>query len=761
MDKGGKFVPCYFENQISFLLYSKYFILEFLKDFNKRILFLNNKYKNKNIVDIIAQFEKETTNNNSQHIPITTEINSDIDQILKKLAVSKKIKDSFPLQMETVDLEFLLYKEFNEIKFDTKNNNISKEEFKAIKYFIKNKPFKVTDCDKKVGIAVISTENYNNLSFFHLNNTENFLQLTEDNLENTQDIIIDKLIDLKNNFNISKRLYNNLFLTQYKQGTFRILPKLHKNKFSTRPIINCIKHPTSNLSLFIDAILQPWVQNSDTFIKDSQHLIQQLEKLKVDNDSKLCSFDFESLYSNIDLEHALFVITDFMTNKINSEHFNLIGFHHILKLVFNNNIFIFNPNNKTNNKNSLKYFKQIKGVAMGSKCGPTIANIYLNCLEKKFLSLYKIPFYGRYIDDVFSVLNNNFNTKLLTENNIFHNLTLNEVCNDEVNFLDLKISIDKVTNRIKFSVYLKPTNTFSYLLSSSNHPKFIFNNIPKGILIRYKRICSDNNNFLKIASETRSQLITRGYDPIKISKLINTLSLQPRSKFLDYKIKTNYIISNTLYVGELFDFNTKTKKGYLYNTFNSLKEKYNILNYFKTNMFNKIQPSLGAMLGNNIFSSVFNLQTFNYVKCDDKRCGICEYSMDVKFIHQNKFFLPISSSSSCTSNEFIYFIYCDICNAYYIGESKRLVKNRIYEHLNAIKKFVPYQKHHTSVATHFNLTNHSLKNFHFFILDNGLEHINRLHLEKKLIKLLSSYNYNLMNWDYPSHYTNIHCINVY
>jgi len=285
-----------------------------------------------------------------------------------------------------------------------------------------------------------------------------------------------------------------------------------------------------------------------------------------------------------------------------------------LKLVFNNNIFIFNPNNKTNNKNSLKYFKQIKGVAIGSKCGPTIAYIYLNCLEKKFLSLYKIPFYGRYIDDVFSVLNNNFNTKLLTENNIFHNLTLNEVCSDEVNFLDLKISIDKVTNRIKFSVYLKPTNTFSYLLSSSNHPIFIFNNIPKGILIRYKRICSDNSNFLKIASETRSQLITRGYDPIKISKLINTLSLQPRSKFLDYKIKTNYIISNTLYVGELFDFNTKTKKGYLYNTFNSLKEKYNILNYFKTNMFNKIQPSLGAMLSNNIFSSVFSLQTFNYVK---------------------------------------------------------------------------------------------------------------------------------------------------
>ena len=166
-----------------------------------------------------------------------------------------------------------------------------------------------------------------------------------------------------------------------------------------------------------------------------------------------------------------------MSNKTNSEHFNIIAFHHILKLVFNNNIFIFNTNNHKKNKQGIRYFKQIKGVAMGSKCGPTIANIYLLCLERKFLTIYNIPFYARFIDDIFSIFMMDFDTKLLTNNNVFHNLTLNEVCSDTVNFLDLDISLDKITKKIIFSVYIKPTNTFTYLLSRSNHPSFIFDNM--------------------------------------------------------------------------------------------------------------------------------------------------------------------------------------------------------------------------------------------------------------------------------------------
>ncbi len=718
LDRGSKFVPCYFQNDFSFLLYSKYFILQFLKDFNKRIFFLNNKFKNKNIDQIIS-----LTNIDNQEITdtqITNNCDSDINKILLKLVAEKRIDTSFPLQMETVDLEFLLYKEFNDIKLNKKFNNISLEEYKAIKFFIKKKPFKICDCDKNVGISIISNENYNFLSSIHLNNITNFEKLSTNTLEDTQCFIINKLSELKDKKSISQRLFNNLTLKEYKQGSFRILPKLHKSKFSTRPIINCIKHPTSNLSLFVDAVMQPWVQSSKSYIKDSQNLIQKLEKITFEPDVKLCSFDFESLYSNIDLGHALIVISDFMADKISSDHFDPSSFYEILKLIFNNNIFCFNK----------QYFKQIKGVAMGSKCGPTIANIYLQCLENKFLHLYTPPFYGRYIDDIMSVFKNNFNTELLTNNNIFHNLTLNEVCSETVNFLDLNITLDKVTNRVKFSVYVKPTNTFSYLLDSSNHPSFIFKNIPRGILVRYRRICSDTNVFLLQANTVKIQLVSRGYDYDKITKITNSLAATPRANFLEYKEKKKFNTPNTFVVSKFFDFNLNDNTPFI-KSLSNLGQKHSLINYFKTNIVSKIQPNIGAILINNIFSYNFNLKFYNYVKCDEVGCEICDLSLNIKYLYFKDFFLPISSFSSCTSSEIIYFIFCTKCNSFYIGESSRTVKKRISEHLYNIKKFVPFTKNYTSVSSHFNLRGHSRENFKFFILNNNLEHTNRLHLEKK------------------------------
>ena len=220
---------------------------------------------------------------------------------------------------------------------------------------------------------------------------------------------------MKSNNNISSKLYNALIVKKPKLGSFSILPKLHKSKFGTRPIINCISHPTSILSQFIDYVLQPFIKDSISFIKDSQNLIQNLESKKFPNDIKLCSFDFESLYSNIDLSDALNVIKDFMIDKISNSNFSFIGFIQILKLVFENNVFVCNR----------KFYKQIKGIAMGSKCGPSIANIYLYIIEKSFLNIHKPLFYGRYIDDIFCVLKKSFNTEILISH--FGYLKLNEI----------------------------------------------------------------------------------------------------------------------------------------------------------------------------------------------------------------------------------------------------------------------------------------------------------------------------------------------
>ena len=62
-----------------------------------------------------------------------------------------------------------------------------------------------------------------------------------------------------------------------------------------------------------------------------------------------------------------------------SDHISLKGFHEILKILLFNNFFKFKD----------CFFKQIKHIAMGTKCGPSIANIFVSFFEEKFLVIYR------------------------------------------------------------------------------------------------------------------------------------------------------------------------------------------------------------------------------------------------------------------------------------------------------------------------------------------------------------------------------------
>jgi hypothetical protein len=65
---------------------------------------------------------------------------------------------------------------------------------------------------------------------------------------------------------ISKKLRDFLFVTDCKLGTFRVLPKLHKTKFSLRPIINYKKHITRLICCLIDLIIRPYIVESESYI---------------------------------------------------------------------------------------------------------------------------------------------------------------------------------------------------------------------------------------------------------------------------------------------------------------------------------------------------------------------------------------------------------------------------------------------------------------------------------------------------------------
>ena len=652
---------------------------------------------------------------------------------------------SYPLQFELIDLEFELFKNFNKFKFRSVNNNITKSEYISIKNFIKFKPFKVVQVDKNLGTAIVSNNDYDNLCLDHLNNNEFFEKVNQNPLIDTVSIINNELTDLKINKQISKSIFNKCFVPKPRLGKFRILMKLHKPpKLSTRPIVNCINHPTSKIAYIIDYILQPYVKNTESYLKDSQHLLNDFKDLIINQVYDMYTLDFENLYMNLILNHMSTVISEYMSDKFETNDLKIGGFNGLLKLVLFHNYISF----------SNKFYLQIKGIAMGCKCAPVLANLYLYLLEKKFLFIHKPFFYKRYLDDLFLIIHKDFNIELLY--GFFENLKLTISCkNGVVNFLDLDISFDYTLGKIKTSLFIKPTQSFSFLLTSSNHPDFIFKNIPKSILIRVRRNCTNLSDYFYFSNIYIYHFLKKGYDFINLCKISDMIARLDRNELIKYKNKTS-LINNTLSIPTFltFDKNFNNHQQIISDSFSSIKNKYTNLFPYNLNFHLNMQPSISSILIHNINSFIFTSKKHAYIKCSNHNC-YCKYSSTSNFIKIKKgIHFPISTSSDCLSTHFIYIIHCKLCDTFYIGQSQRKIKDRIGEHVRSIINFTPFSNSSTTVSNHFNLVGHDLNDFEFFIPFINLEdEIYRRHLEAKLICLFkNTFNINIINNDFPSPY---------
>ena len=110
---------------------------------------------------------------------------------------------------------------------------------------------------------------------------------------------------------------------------------------------------------------------------------------------------------------------------------------------------------------------------MGTACGPSIANMYLAYYEIRYLHHLNVSLYFRFIDDNLHISKDHLTNSDFEK--VYPNLKLDISNKEEVQFLDLSIKFD-ILKELNFDLYIKPTNTFSYLLTDSNHPKFIFKN---------------------------------------------------------------------------------------------------------------------------------------------------------------------------------------------------------------------------------------------------------------------------------------------
>ncbi len=714
-----KFVPSFFKDKNEF---TKYFFTNLdnsLYNFNKYLFYEKNKKQNK-------QDKSKIRNLSFLYY---------LNLYNQKINNEEFCKDSIFLQTETKEFRNLMINNFLVELNNIKINKYSEDNIKNIKKILNDKSIVITSCDKNIGFAVMQKSLYNNLANKHLENSLTYECLESNPLNQTIQIINDKIEYLKINGHISNELNNQITkgLINCKLGKFKIMPKLHKEKFGIRPVISTIRHPTSILCLLIDLIIQPFVNKNETYLKDSTNLIQELDNINLDNVNieriEIYSMDFESLYTNIKSNDAINKITEYLSRNFNNSHINNIGLFEILTLIFKNNIFEFNN----------KYYNQINGLIMGVICGPSIANLYLYILEIKWYNLNNPLVYKRFIDDIFYVNIGELDLEKFFE--IFDYLKLNIVKEKIVNFLDLNISIDNHTKKFTTSLYIKPTNTFQYLTPSSNHPTHIYNNIPKSLFIRNLRICSKRSDFYFFSRKTINELMKRGYEYEPLKKSFDNVKKIDRNKIIKYKIKETANEKNSIRLIMQYDHNYLNLKNHALNSFELLKNNNNWLNDLKLNFSNSILYNLKALLIDKIKNKTS--EHYHTKKCSNINCSTCKYIMEIAYLKINsKFSLPIMSNGNCESRNLIYIIKCVKCKYFYVGETQNAAKIRINQHLNNIKNFTPYVNVKSEVAEHFNLKGHILENdFRFCIFKKGLfSKSDRTSIEADIINIIKISN---------------------
>ena len=299
-------------------------------------------------------------------------------------------------------------------------------------------------------------------------------------------------------------------------------------------------------------------------------------------------------------------------------------------------------------------------------------------------------------------------------------------------FLDLRLTV--AGPMIMTSMYSKASDTHAYLMPESCHPSHVCRNIPKGVMKRVKRNCSEETVCRQGYEEYKDYLLERGYNSQLIDEAIVEADATPRDQLIGLTGKDTQTNSSSkkqfplvvkfnprlppmskfvnqhLHILELSD---QTKK--LFNKsslFVSYRMERNVLSLITSNKFKESSPSpppTGDQPVSLPVSPVIINPDWGCKPCP-KTCTLCK-----NFLQEAKTFSSpnttqnylIRSSIDCNTKNVIYLILDLKCSEiFYIGYTTDCMAVRWRNHKSHIKKGIKS----CELASHFiNLSNSTHK----------------------------------------------------
>ena len=281
--------------------------------------------------------------------------------------------------------------------------------------------------------------------------------------------------------------------------------------------------------------------NQMWILKNSKELLEHLQSPNLNHITSIKSFDFSTLYTTIPHQKLKSRLATIIRNSF--IHKNGNRRYKFLVLGREGPYFV-KEHSDSNNKyteddiiNMLdflvdnifvvfggKVFQQIVGIPMGTNCAPLLADIFLYSYEADFMQSLlstgkkklasQFNFTYRYIDDVLSINNPDFENYLGQMYPAELEIKDTTESNTSASYLDLLLSIES-DGQLRTSLYDK-RDDFNFHIT--NFP-FLSSNIPSspayGVfisqLIRYARACSSYECFILRAARLSSKLLGQGY----------------------------------------------------------------------------------------------------------------------------------------------------------------------------------------------------------------------------------------------------------
>jgi hypothetical protein len=156
------------------------------------------------------------------------------------------------------------------------------------------------------------------------------------------------------------------------------LVKVHKTGFPLRPIVSSIGSPCQNLARYLVPILNPLIGKSLTCLKRYEQFVKLINGQHISERHVLMSLDVVSLFTTTPVDESLLVVHKRSEEDVKLQHRT----HHtvdtimeLLTVCLCNTYFYWNGD----------FYRQKRGMAMGSSLSPVVSGIFLEELELQAL----------------------------------------------------------------------------------------------------------------------------------------------------------------------------------------------------------------------------------------------------------------------------------------------------------------------------------------------------------------------------------------